>query len=105
VHIVGVTITLNTEAEYLAAVATARNAAAAYYDTAVQTMADARYDELIEQITATEQTHPQWAASDGLPIRGARRYLYRRRAVAFCNDRHIANDFSELGLAAAVVTR
>ena len=66
VHIVGVTMTLNSEAEYLAAVAAARAAAAAYYDTDVQTMSDAQYDELIEQIAAAEQAHPEWTASNGL---------------------------------------
>jgi len=66
VHIVGVNMTLNTQADYLAAVEAARKGAAAYYDTDVQTMSDAQYDELIEQIAAAEQAHPQWTASDGL---------------------------------------
>lgn len=42
VHIVEVTMTLNSEAEYLAAAAAARAAAGAYYDTDMQTMSDAQ---------------------------------------------------------------
>lgn len=59
-------MTAMTHAEYLAGVDAARAAAGAYYDTDVQTMSDAQYDELIEQIAATELAHPDWVASDGL---------------------------------------
>ena len=65
-HIVMVTMIAMTRAEYLAAVDAARAAGAAYYDTDVQAMSDAAYDELIGLITATELAHPDWAASDGL---------------------------------------
>jgi DNA ligase (NAD+) len=43
-----------------AAVATARAAATAYYDTAVMVMPDAEYDALADRIQATLAVHPDW---------------------------------------------
>jgi DNA ligase (NAD+) len=47
-------------AAFDAAVTTAREAAAAYYDTAVMVMPDADYDALADRIQATLAHHPDW---------------------------------------------
>jgi DNA ligase (NAD+) len=47
-------------AAFDAAVTTAREAATAYYDTAVMVMADADYDALADRIQATLAAHPDW---------------------------------------------
>lgn len=49
-----------TRAEFDTAVAEAQRAAAAYYDTDVLEMADADYDALVDRISATKDTHPDW---------------------------------------------
>jgi DNA ligase (NAD+) len=55
-----------TQDEYLNAVATARAAAVAYYETEQVVMDDATYDTFVRSIAATEDAHPDWAASGGL---------------------------------------
>ncbi|GAA1798730.1 NAD-dependent DNA ligase LigA [Luedemannella flava] len=47
-------------AEFDVAVATAREAATAYYDTAVMVMPDAEYDVLSDRIQATLALYPDW---------------------------------------------
>lgn len=84
-------MTLTDEAEYLAAVEAARAAAAAYYDTDVQTMPDAQYDELIEQITAAELAHPEWTPHPASPLhQGLARVAYRshRMSVSRTDDQN-----------------
>ncbi len=47
-------------AEFDTAVAAARDAATAYYDTAVMVMSDADYDVLVDRVQATLTVHPDW---------------------------------------------
>lgn len=56
------------QASYRAAVAAAREAAAAYYNTDVTIMGDGDYDLLVARINATEDTYPQWR-DDAAPLR------------------------------------
>ena len=62
---------LDDAESYTEAVATARHAAAAYYDTATQVLSDHDYDTLVAAITATETVHPEWGASGILDEVGA----------------------------------
>lgn len=50
---------LTTRADFDTAVQIAKDAAAAYYNTDVETMTDAEYDQLIEQITLYADEHPE----------------------------------------------
>ena len=54
---------LSTRSEFNKAVEAAVAAARAYYDTDVQLMSDAEYDQLIEAIQLATATHPDWKAS------------------------------------------
>jgi DNA ligase (NAD+) len=54
------TVPFADRAEFDAAVATAREAATAYYDTAVMVMPDADYDALADRIQASLAAHPDW---------------------------------------------
>ena len=54
------TMPFSDRAEFDAAVAAAREAASAYYDTAVMVMPDADYDVLTERIAVTVAVHPDW---------------------------------------------
>jgi DNA ligase (NAD+) len=55
-----------SQSEYLADVAAAGEAAAAYYHSDTLTMDDATYDRLVKLIAATEAAHPNWK-SDSTP--------------------------------------
>ncbi|GAA1763053.1 NAD-dependent DNA ligase LigA [Luedemannella helvata] len=54
------TMPFSDRAEFDAAVAAAREAASAYYDTAVMVMPDADYDLLADRIAATIAVNPDW---------------------------------------------
>lgn len=56
--------TYRTKQAYETAIEQAVSAAKAYYDTGEQTMDDARYDDLVRRIAATEMLHPQWKTTD-----------------------------------------
>lgn len=52
--------TLTRQSDFDAAVARARAAAAAYYDTGELLMSDAEYDQLLSDIEQAVATHPDW---------------------------------------------
>ncbi|MDN3243053.1 hypothetical protein QWI33_25250 [Glycomyces tritici] len=57
-------VTIDTESDYLAAVAAARTAAEAYYGSGESGMDDDDYDRLLRGITAWEAEHPDEVAAD-----------------------------------------
>ena len=64
------TSTISSYAQFTEAVAAARSAAAAYYDTDHVQMSDAEYDALVDAIAAATETHPDWD-DDGILTRVA----------------------------------
>ncbi|HEX8628011.1 MAG TPA: NAD-dependent DNA ligase LigA, partial [Catenuloplanes sp.] len=53
-----------TPDDYAAALATVRDAARAYYNSADIVMDDAGYDALVARVAATETAHPTWRPAD-----------------------------------------
>ncbi len=51
---------IETIEQFREALAAAKRAAAAYYDTDVLAMSDSEYDELVESIAAAQVEHPDW---------------------------------------------
>ena len=60
------TANIDNREAYLAAVETAREAAASYYHTDGSTLDDATYDALLRGIASVEAIHPDWVVSHGI---------------------------------------
>ena len=51
---------IETIEQFREAIAAAKRAAAAYYDTDVLVMSDSEYDALVERIAVAQAEHPDW---------------------------------------------